>query len=350
MAKFEYPELLKEMIDKRFVNVQKHPRLPLWLYNYSKRALHKDMWNEATVACRGIIMDEELNIVSRPFKKFFNYWETDPASIPHEPFTVTEKIDGSLGISYWHKGVWRIATRGSFQGKQAARANQILRRKYAQCLKKMQPEYTYLFEIIYPENRIIVDYGDREELVLLAVTDTETGTEITENQSDIGFPLLKTFDGLRSFDDVVKLKDNGAKNAEGVVVRFESGLRLKVKYEEYMRLHSIMLGITGIKVWNYISKGNDLATLYNIATEEQRHWLKTISENILANYNRVRQEIADEFAALPHFTTKKEAAEYIAGREHEAILFALLNKKPIEKQLWKMVKPDENASWFAERG
>jgi RNA ligase len=348
MAKFEHPELLKEMIEKRYINVQQHPRYPLLLYNYSKRAQHYDVWNEATCACRGMIMDKDLNIISRPFKKFFNYWEMNPEEIPDEPFAVTDKIDGSLGISYWYKGLWRIATRGSFTGKQATRANQIFRKKYKDAAKKMHPELTYLFEIIYPENRIIVDYGDREELVLLAVIDTETGAEIFDYE-DIGFQKLKTFN-FNSFDDVLALKERGMSNAEGVVVRFKSGFRLKVKFEEYMRLHSIMLGMTATKVWNYLMKGNDMTKLYSIATEEQRHWLEQTEKRLLSDYNAIKQQVVDEFNALPKYESQKDAAKYIVGRKNEAFLFALLNGKPLEKMLWKYIKPEETDSWFAQRG
>jgi len=346
MAKFETPELLKEMIDKRFINVQKHPRFPLYLYNYSKRAQQKDAWNPATCVCRGMIMDKELNIVSRPFSKFFNHWEINPADIPNEPFTVTEKIDGSLGISYYYKGVWRIATRGSFAGRHAERANRILRRKYASCVKKMKPEYTYLFEVIYPENRIIVDYGNREELILLAVIDTETGKELTDIE-DIGFPKLKTIEGFNSLDDVLKLDDN---NSEGVVVRFENGCRLKVKFSEYKRLHSIMLSLTETKVWHYVSKGYDLEKLHEFAGEEYRAWINATAEKLQSAYNTAKEEIMEEFKAIPRFKKQKQAIEYIEGKEHAEILLNLLTRKPIEKLLWKQVKPEENASWFAIRG
>jgi RNA ligase len=349
MAKFEYPDLLKEMISRRFVNVQKHPRLPLWLYNYSKRAQHNDIWNQATEACRGLIMDKEMNIISRPFKKFFNYREFDTEKIPDEHFIVTEKIDGSLGISYYYKGVWRIATRGSFDGKQASRANCILRKKYRKSIKKMHPEFTYLFEIIYPENKIIVDYGEREELILLAIIDTETGTELTDFE-DIGFHSLKTYDGINTLQDILKLKETNPDNAEGVVMRFDSGLRLKVKFEEYMRLHAIMLGLTGIKVWNYISKGYDLDILYQTASEEQLVWLKRTTEKIFSDYDRLKHDILVQYRALPYFKTQKDAKEYLEGKDNEDILFNLLNKKPIEKLIWKKIKPPENNSWFAERG
>jgi RNA ligase len=210
----------------------------------------------------------------------------------------------------------------------------------------MQPEYTYLFEIIYPENRIIVDYGDREELVLLAVIHTETGREITDFE-DVGFPVLKSFEGFCSFDDVLKFN---IENTEGVVVRFANGYRFKVKFEEYLRLHSMMLSLTGTKIWRYLSKGNDLEKLYEISGEEHRSWIKTTAEKILSDYDALNQKVMEEFHALPPFKSQKEAAEYIIGKEHAVFLFSLLNGKPIEKILWQHVKPDENASWFAERG
>jgi hypothetical protein len=111
-------------------------------------------------------------IVARPFAKFFNYG-TPQAVIPAEPFVVTEKIDGSLGILYYLDGEPHIATRGSFTSEQAARA----RRCCASYEIEWTPGTTPLFEIVYPENRIVVDYGDRRELVLLAAIDHATGRD-----------------------------------------------------------------------------------------------------------------------------------------------------------------------------
>ncbi|MDR1552712.1 MAG: T4 RnlA family RNA ligase [Prevotellaceae bacterium] len=334
------------MIAGRFINVQKHPDFPLWLYNYSMRAQSHDVWNEATCICRGLIMDEAQNIVSRPFKKFFNYWQIAPEDIPNEPFVVTDKMDGSLGISYWYNGIWSIATRGSFNGKQATRATQILHRKYADCCLKMQPQYTYLFEIIYPANRIIVDYGAREELVLLAVIDTETGRELPDF-ANIGFPILKTFEGFNSFEEVLQLNDN---RAEGVVVRFESGLRVKVKFPEYLRLHRIMLGLSETKIWRYLANKHGIEKLCEKAGEEYSPWIRTTAAKLTSSYNVLYQKIMDEFHALPDFSSQKEAAEYIKNSPNETLLFCLLHKKPIDKLVWQRIKPDENASWFSIRG
>ena len=94
--------------------------------------------------------------------------------LPNEPFEVYEKLDGSLGILYWLGDEPYIATRGSFESPQAQIATELLR---AYDLSGLDRRRTYLFEIIYPENRIVVNYDDRRELVLLAIIDTATGRE-----------------------------------------------------------------------------------------------------------------------------------------------------------------------------
>ena len=342
MAIFEHLDLLREMQAKKFINIQKHPRFPLWICNYSKRTQHQDMWNDATCACRGLILDKDNHVVSRPFKKFFNYSASHPDDVPNEAFTVTDKVDGSLGVSYYYKGVWRIATRGSFNGRQAQRACRMLRYKYAHCQKNMNPEYTYLFEIIYPENSLIINYGDREELILLAIIHTETGKEMT-GFANIGFPVLKTYEGLNSLEDVLKLNDD---KTEGVVVRFENGLRLKVKYPEYLRLHRIMIGMTDINVWRHLSRGRSIDELLETAEEEYRVWLKKTAEKLLTAYNHVYEECIAEFRDLP----RRKQTEYISGKKYEHILLNLLDDKPIEKLIWQEIKPEESGSWLAERG
>ena len=61
------------------------------------------------------------------------------------------------------------AHRSRLTSEQATRATDLYRRKYTEF--RPNPGLTYLFEIIYPGNRIVVDYGATEDLILLAVID-----------------------------------------------------------------------------------------------------------------------------------------------------------------------------------
>src|SRR5690606_36552854 len=114
-----------------------------------------------------------------PFGKFFNLGEmpeTRLENLPKENYTVTEKMDGSLGIIYNYKGKWRVATRGSLSSEQAKRAEQILT-KYD--MSEIPINFTILVEIIYPENKIVVNYGNEEKLVVLGAYDRDKLEELT---------------------------------------------------------------------------------------------------------------------------------------------------------------------------
>ena len=197
-------DLLQSMLEQKLVSVQKHPHTDLFIYNYSPLVQYQKLWNEITLMTRGLILDKEMNIVARPFKKFFNLEEHSPGEIPNEAFDVFNKEDGSLGILYWINDKPAIATRGSFSSDQALHATQLLRDRYGHTFDSLDREHTYLFEIIYPENRIVVNYGDLDDLILLAVIDSQTGQDLSI--PDIGFPIVKKFDGINDLNELREIE------------------------------------------------------------------------------------------------------------------------------------------------
>ena len=124
MTKFPFDIFeLQKLISDGYVNVQKHPKYDLLIYNYSHKCQFDQKWNEITKLCRGLILDKDYNIITRPFTKFFNYEELDSNFIPwasSDYVYVQEKIDGSLGILFYYNE-WILATRGSFTSDQAIR-------------------------------------------------------------------------------------------------------------------------------------------------------------------------------------------------------------------------------------
>lgn len=107
-----------------------------------------------------------------------------------------EKLDGSLGILYQHAGAWHIATKGTFASAQAQWATDWLRRHIDPALLARFGAYTLLFEIVYPENRIVVDYGDRAGLTLLAARAIADGAympraELMALAALLGVPLVR---------------------------------------------------------------------------------------------------------------------------------------------------------------
>ena len=324
-------KLLKQMLDERMVIVQKHPAADLFIYNYTNKAQYEGVWNEVTLQCRGLILDADMNIVSRPFRKFFNLEEYPADAIPNEPFEVFEKLDGSLGILYWLNDRPYIATRGSFVSEQAVHASGLLINNYSGTIYKLDRNLTYLFEIIYPQNRIVVDYGEKDDLILLALIDNETGDELP--LPSIGFPVVKRYDGI---GDYASLKDLEEENKEGFVIRFKSGLRAKIKFAEYLRLHRIVTGVSNVVIWEHLSEDRSFEDLLDKVPDEFYDWVKKTIDELNAHYEIILTESQTVFKRLE---TRKDTALYFQTQKYPAVLFAMLDGKPVAKIIWKMLRP-----------
>ena len=124
------PALVDEAIGAGLVSVQTDDRLRI--LNYTAKATYSRHWNEATIACRGLILDDADGVVARPFPKFFGPSEPDAPAVPtRQEMEVTAKLDGSLGIAYTRpEGDVRLATRGSLVSRQAIEATRIWHEKY----------------------------------------------------------------------------------------------------------------------------------------------------------------------------------------------------------------------------
>ncbi|MEL6560119.1 MAG: T4 RnlA family RNA ligase [Bacteroidota bacterium] len=324
-------QLLEEMIQRNYVKVQKHPTHDLFIYNYTASAQYERFWNDCTLACRGLILDGSGKVIARPFPKFFNLGEIENQPIPNESFEVFEKMDGSLGILYWIGGKPFIATRGSFVSEQSVIATKMLKTFYSESIPKLEKGLTYLFEIIYPENRIVVDYGNQEALVLIGVIDNASGQEMT--LPEIGFPIVPKFDGL---NNIHQLKAEETFNKEGFVIKFKSGYRLKVKFDEYQRVHRIVTNVSSITIWEYLKEGKSFEDILERVPDEFFNWVRNKKKVLIGEYNTILAKAKADFKIL---NSRKETALYFQTCQYPAVMFNLLDGKPIEQTIWKMVRP-----------
>lgn len=324
-------EKLQAYLDRNLIKVQQHPSADLFIYNYSAEAQYKQHWDEVTLACRGLILDGVGTVVARPFAKFFNIGEPAAGVLPKEPFEVFEKMDGSLGILYWLDGKAYIATRGSFNSEQALFATHLLHTKYKESIGRLDRSKTYLFEIIYPENRIVVDYGAERALVLLAVIDKATGQDV--DLEDIGFPLARRYCNVEDLDALMKRKQD---NKEGYVVRFESGLRYKIKLEEYVRLHRILTNISSLMIWANLKEKNAFSQFLEAVPDEFYKWVQQEEARLKAAYAVVEQQCKQDFKVLE---TRKATAAYFKTCAYPSVLFKMLDAKDYSEYIWQYLKP-----------
>ena len=138
--------ILTEYIEKGLVVKNDHPTLPLSIYNYTRKTQYEKLWDNITKSCRGLVLDNQGNVIAKSFDKFFNLEEHSPEEIPNEEFEVYEKLDGSCIICFYYKNNWIFASRGSFTSEQALMAEK-LSKKYP--IKMLDKSKSYVFEIIY---------------------------------------------------------------------------------------------------------------------------------------------------------------------------------------------------------
>lgn len=245
------------MLDK-FYN---HPNVihseweDLVIFTYSRECQYDRIWDEVTRAARGIIFNKMTGeLVARPFNKFFNLGEmleTSIQNLPDLPFSATTKVDGSLAIVYLYKDLYRIATKGSFHSEQAQWATRWLHNNVD--TSKLKKGKTYLFEAIYDENKIVIEY-DFEGLVLLGVIDINTGSEMPYDDlvgeaSALGVRLVEQETGFNKIDELYTYCKALPPNKEGFVVTFANGLKLKIKGDSYCKIHKMLSRMTPLAFW-----------------------------------------------------------------------------------------------------
>ena len=120
-------EILNQYQSQGLLYQQVHPTLPLSIWNYSEKVQYDSLWDDITLSCRGLVTDDNGNVVARPFRKFFNIEEGKHT--PTEQFQVFEKMDGSLGILFFYGDKWVFASRGSFTSDQALKFKEIFTKK-----------------------------------------------------------------------------------------------------------------------------------------------------------------------------------------------------------------------------
>ena len=324
---------------------QTHKTLPLSIWNYSPEVQYGGLWDEITLACRGLVTDNKGNVVAKPFPKFFNIEEGKHT--PTEQFEVFEKMDGSLGIVFKYEGEVVYATRGSFTSNQAKWMTNYGKEYNFQDI--LVDGFTYLFEIIYPENRIVVDYGSQERLVLLGIIKTETGEELSyDDIVMVPWDIVKKYNGIKDYTTLKGMVEN---NAEGFVVRFSNGDRMKIKGEEYLRLHKIMTNISTTGVWEHLSKGGDINELLKDVPDEFYKKVKEYADTLKYGYYQVSEYCGKahnyfrygKYGDREVEPTKKEFANHVLTYGHppyRAVMFAMWDGKPVDKLIWNIIKPE----------
>ncbi|MEV6330079.1 RNA ligase [Streptomyces sp. NPDC051909] len=374
------------------VTRKSHPELPLSIYTYTRACQYEGVWNRVTVRCRGLVADDRTGrVVALPLPKFFNVSEHTHGrayapALPDEPFEVYDKVDGSLGVLFHYEDRWRVASKGSFVSTQATWAQ---RRLDAADTSALVPGTTYLVEILYPENRIVVDYGDRRDLVLLAAYGPDGNeTPLTEAAGAWqGIGSVVTVHPPMALDALLKLTESSTlpdgraatgTDAEGFVLRFASGVRAKAKIAEYVRLHKVVTGVTERDIWRghgiqrfagtsakilasglglsmaelggiRADGGRPLDALLEQVPDEFDAWVRSVVERLETEFTARERAVDEAYASLAHLAGDRSAfaraARGLSDGQLRSAMFLRLDGRRTDLMTWRSLRP-ENADPF----
>lgn len=340
-------QLLKEYEAEGLIRSQLDHTGKLRIYNYTEAAAYGSVWDAVTMACRGLIQCDD-EIVARPFKKFFNLQELPKDIIPwQDPYLVQDKLDGSMIIvahypQGGHQNDFIVATRGSFQSEQALHAREILEDTYADW--RPPKGWTALFEILYPANRIVVDYGNTDDLVLIGAVKNHDGEDWPlANLDEFGWPgtiVTRMAVNLGEIQRLTEDPENGS-NREGFVIVWPvegaPSFRVKVKFAQYVMLHKIVTGLSTTSIWEALSN-DQFQELLEVVPDEWFDTVRKVAGQIVDEFNKIADEAESNLTQVPD-ADRKVQAEIVKGLPNPGLLFAMLDGKDTTEKIWKMVKP-----------
>ncbi len=263
-------------------------------------------------------------------------------------------VHNSLGILYYGPDGPAIATRGSFASDQALHATKVYQDRYEGTWMPDE-RCTYLFEIVFPANRIVLDYGDMDDLVLIGAVRRFTGElkspkDIVRDEGWQG-PVTEVFPQVTLFD---ALKRPPRAGAEGLVVRYlKTREMVKLKQEDYVALHRIIFGLNERAVWQQLLDGKSFDDINEGLPEEFQPWVEKVSTRLWDEYYAIANKAVEEYndirKALNTSTVfirdeklrKKLFASHAVKSDNRGLLFSLYDDKSTREAVFKMIRPGD---------
>lgn len=200
--------------------------------------------------CQGTILDKDLNILFTGFEKFFNRNEPNaPKLVPNKLYEAIDKSDGSqVRMGFYPDGTFFIGSRQTDRLSVELPNGLTLKDVINKAINFKEitdicndigndTQLTHLFELISPENKIVVHY-DSPELVYL-------GSSFVNSNGDfeiVSLPSLAKFSRESQEMTIQELEDrcHTSKGIEGWVIKTDNAWEyVKFKTEWYFEKHKL---------------------------------------------------------------------------------------------------------------
>lgn len=329
---------LDHLVDAHYITRRADPTGRFTLHNYTEKATYDRVWTPETRQCRGIVSTDDGTIVARPFDKFFNVDESEETRIDAllargGAIEITDKLDGSMVAVWYADWEWHTSTRGSFTSSQAIAALQWLRTEHIELPELLQGT-TLLCEWCAPDNRVVLRY-DKPELIIIGAREANgfdyphAGLENIARALGMGTTPRQT----EALDAFVSRRTSII-GCEGWVARWPDGFRVKIKTEDYLRLHRLVSGFSAARVRDVLlASGDAWASYLTDLPEEFRSEAERMAFAMQQATATRLEGLHATFTRLSPLATESRKAYALAVLQENTLdrpyLFSLMDGKPI---------------------
>lgn len=290
----------------------------LLILKYRPEVTFFDLWNEFYMETRGVVIDiDKMELVSCPYRKFFNLNEKPLTQINvileliNKAYSVTikNKEDGSMISCSKYNGNLIVSTPGSLNSSQALWAKAFIQKHYPALIESLPEHLTFIFEAIYPENRIVVDYGQKEDLILTNIRNKKTGRLLEEKEVEYYASLFKLpipqkeTKGLMELIEAAKNKNlYPANSKEGwvFVIKTKDEDRLfKLKCDDYCEVHKILSFAVSPKVIFQKIKSDTFDDFLSKVPDTCKPLTLKIANVVFNHIKKVQEEVQQLIDTIP---------------------------------------------------
>lgn len=172
---------LREFVEKndRLVTRKESKLYPgLFVLKYTRKVFYDNLWTPELEELRGLVVDENWNVVVRPFRKIYNRFERNTDIPLDERVVAVRKVNGFMGAITWcpERNDIIYSTTGSLDSDFALLAKEHL--KYFTPAHYYMRPTTWLFEICDESDPHIIP--EKTGAYLIGARDIETGNLLSE--------------------------------------------------------------------------------------------------------------------------------------------------------------------------
>jgi len=115
---------------------------------------------------------------------------------------------------------------------------------------------------------------------------------------------------------------------------------MKVKFQEYKRLHRIFTNVSNKSIWEILKNGDDFKELIDRVPDEFFNWLDNTRNDLLKQYKQIEDVSKQQYRSPEEFENMKDFAEYTKSQTYPAVLFKMRDGKDYSEFIWKTIKPE----------